>query len=180
MLKEKLHDYVIDSYREQGSMPQAYLESNSSFFWLGSNQLMFIIGFEKIEKEAIAKLESCSQKGGSTALCLTIIDDYIYTANLGDSRAMIISESGFTVLNKLHDFTNKEEEIAVAQRGGVIIERGVTKRLFGEFAISRSIGDYNYKQYISSVPELSEYRMTSSDRFLLLATDGFWNVIINL
>lgn len=114
--------------------------------------------------------------GGSTALCAVIKDGKIYVANVGDSRAVIVSETGVKTLNNLHDFSNKSEETAVGERGGVIIERGVVKRLQGELAISRSIGDFNYKDYISAAPEISEHTITPNDNFLLLATDGYWNV----
>lgn len=106
-----------------------------------------------------------------------IREEKIYIANVGDSRAVVVGTFGAKTLNNLHDFSNPNEEKAVDERGGVIIERGVFKRLQGELAISRSIGDFNYKDYISSAPEITEYQLTSSDNFLILATDGFWNVI---
>ena len=135
------------------------------------------LGFEKIEREAITRLKQNMQLGGSTALCVLIKDNKVQIANVGDSRAVIINDSGARVLNNLHDFSNACEEKAVDERGGVIIERGLTKRLHGELAISRSIGDFTYKDYISSTPELSETIIGPTDNYLLLASDGFWNVI---
>lgn len=117
------------------------------------------------------------QIGGSTALCSIVKDNVVYTANVGDSQAVIIHEDGVKILNNLHDFSNKKEEAAVGKRGGVILERGVTKRLHGELAISRSIGDFKYKEFISSAPEISEHQVTPADHYLILATDGYWNVI---
>lgn len=136
-----------------------------------------LIGFERIEIESITMLKQKEQIGGSTALSVIIKDQMLYTANVGDSQAIIVSNDELKVLNHLHDYNNKNEENAVEKRGGVIIQRSEIKRLHGELAISRSIGDFNYKEYISSAPEITEHHLKPTDGFLILATDGYWNVI---
>ena len=137
---------------------------------------MVTTGFEQLEKEAVEKLKECKQNGGSTALCVIVKDNTIYTGNVGDCQAVVVSENKVKTLNQLHDYSNQDEERDVNRKGGVILQRGDVKRLHGELAISRSIGDPNYKEYISSLPEITEHKLEPSDEFLLLATDGFWNV----
>ncbi len=49
-------------------------------------------------------------------------------------------------------------------------------RIDGELAITRSIGDINFKRYMSSDPEILIHEITDKDEYLVLGSDGFWNV----
>ena len=91
---------------------------------------------------------------------------------MGDSRAVVFQEGSFCGLNNLHDFSNEKERKAVEQRGGTLFNN----RLEGELALSRSVGDINFKAYMSNEPEVSVYEMRREDRYLVLGSDGFWNV----
>uniref|UniRef100_A0A6N2KTL7 PPM-type phosphatase domain-containing protein n=1 Tax=Salix viminalis TaxID=40686 RepID=A0A6N2KTL7_SALVM len=47
-------------------------------------------------------------------------------------------------------------------------------------AMSRAFGDYCVKDFgLISVPEVTQMRITSKDQFVVLATDGVWDVISN-
>lgn len=127
--------------------------------------------FRRIETDVIRNLEQQRPRGGSTALCTILRDKKLYSANLGDSQAIIIRGKNVVKLTNLHDFSNETERFNVEQKGGTILRN----RLEGELAISRSIGDINYKAYMSSEPELSTYEVTEDDDFLLLGSDGFFN-----
>jgi len=112
-------------------------------------------------------------RGGSTALCSILHHNHLYTANLGDARAIVFRDQEFVSLSNLHDFSNEAERINAEQKGGTIFKN----RLEGELAISRSIGDINFKAFMSSEPEIEVYNISDEDEYLLLGTDGFWNVI---
>lgn len=56
--------------------------------------------------------------------------------------------------------------------GGIILR----DRVLGELAVTRAFGDNKYKPYVICEPEIVEYKLTSKDEFLILGTDGFWNV----
>ncbi len=129
-----------------------------------------------MEQEVICGLEANRPRGGSTALCTVIHHGQIYTGNMGDSRAVVFQEESFGCLNNLHDFSNEKERKAVEQRGGTLFNN----RLEGELALSRSIGDINFKAHMSNEPEVSEYEIKAEDRYLVLGSDGFWNVSSNL
>lgn len=125
----------------------------------------------RIEKEVIDGLEAQRPRGGSTALCSVLHNKRLHCANLGDSQAVIIKGRTAVRLTNLHDFNNENERTMVEQRGGTILRN----RLEGELAISRSIGDINFKTYMSSEPEISSYEISDDDDLLLLGTDGFFN-----
>lgn len=57
--------------------------------------------------------------------------------------------------------------------GGIILRN----RLLGELAVSRSFGDSKYKPYVLSDPEIIEHKLNGDDEFLIMGTDGFWNVL---
>ncbi|KAI3859610.1 hypothetical protein MKX03_007629 [Papaver bracteatum] len=47
-------------------------------------------------------------------------------------------------------------------------------------AMSRAFGDYCVKDYdVTSLPEVTQRRITTDDQFVVLATDGVWDVISN-
>uniref|UniRef100_A0A452YXZ0 protein-serine/threonine phosphatase n=1 Tax=Aegilops tauschii subsp. strangulata TaxID=200361 RepID=A0A452YXZ0_AEGTS len=47
-------------------------------------------------------------------------------------------------------------------------------------AMSRAFGDYCVKDYgVISAPEVTQRRITARDQFVILATDGVWDVVSN-
>lgn len=46
-------------------------------------------------------------------------------------------------------------------------------------AVSRAIGDSSLKKYITCDPDVCEYDICSDDWFLVVATDGIWDVLDN-
>lgn len=76
------------------------------------------------------------------------------------------------MLSNIHDVKNEQECASVLEKGGTILNN----RLEGEIQLTRSIGDIKYKCYMSSEPEILSHDLTDQDEFLLLATDGYWNV----
>ena len=48
-------------------------------------------------------------------------------------------------------------------------------------AMSRAFGDYCIKEYgLISVPEVTQRNISSKDQFVVLATDGVCNLVLNL
>lgn len=46
--------------------------------------------------------------------------------------------------------------------------------------MSRAFGDFVLKDYgIIAIPDVSHHRLTSKDQFIVLATDGIWDVLSN-
>lgn len=52
-------------------------------------------------------------------------------------------------------------------------------RILGVLATSRSIGDQYLKPYVISKPEVTINQRTDTDEFLILASDGLWDVVSN-
>ncbi|MBA0770962.1 hypothetical protein Gotri_019500 [Gossypium trilobum] len=144
------------------------------------------------------ELEHCrkidSLYSGTTALTIVRQGDLIYVANIGDSRAVLAttSDDGNLVPIQLTvDFKPnlpQEAERITQCKGRVFClhdEPGVHRVWLPDeespgLAMSRAFGDYCIKDYgLISVPEVTQRHITSRDQFVVLATDGVWDVISN-
>ncbi|KAK6288575.1 hypothetical protein POUND7_000116 [Theobroma cacao] len=138
---------------------------------------------------------------GTTALTIVrqvtgalLLGDLMYVANIGDSRAVLAttSDDGDLVPVQLTvDFKPnlpQEAERIIQCKGRVFClhdEPGVHRVWLPDeespgLAMSRAFGDYCIKEYgLISVPEVTQRQITSRDQFVVLATDGVWDVISN-
>lgn len=97
----------------------------------------------------------------------------VITAHVGDSRAIMVTESSSFDLTMDHKPSNPSEKERVELLGGRIIQYGVL-RVQGILAVTRSLGDFSLRPYVSNVPTVSYYEMSGDECFLVLASDGLW------
>ncbi|XP_015726768.1 integrin-linked kinase-associated serine/threonine phosphatase 2C isoform X1 [Coturnix japonica] len=118
-------------------------------------------------------------KDGSTATCVLAVDNTLYIANLGDSRAILCryneesQKHAALSLSKEHNPTQYEERMRIQKAGGNVRDG----RVLGVLEVSRSIGDGQYKRCgVISVPDIKRCQLTHNDRFILIACDGLFKV----
>ncbi|KAI3754930.1 hypothetical protein L1987_54722 [Smallanthus sonchifolius] len=131
---------------------------------------------------------------GTTALAVVRQGELLVIANVGDSRAVLAmtSEDGCLVPIQLTvDFkpiVPYEAKRILECKGRVFCmedEPGVHRLWLPNedspgLAMSRAFGDYYVKDFgLISVPEVTQRLITSKDQFLVLASDGVWDVISN-
>ncbi|KAI3935152.1 hypothetical protein MKX01_031419 [Papaver californicum] len=136
--------------------------------------------FLKMDDEISGKgVENEEMKSiGSTAVVALISSDQIIVANCGDSRA-VLSRAGTAIpLSQDHRPDRIDEMERVEAAGGRVINWN-GYRVLGVLATSRSIGDHYLKPYVISVPEVTITSRTGSDEFVILASDGLWDVMSN-
>ncbi|KAG1547911.1 hypothetical protein G6F49_010060 [Rhizopus delemar] len=122
---------------------------------------------------------------GCTAVATLITDDnHIIVANAGDSRAIISIAGRAKPLSFDHKPTNETEMERIIKAGG-FVEFG---RVNGNLALSRAIGDFEFKQsenlsaeeqVVTCNPDLIEHEITKDDEFIVLACDGIWDCMTN-
>jgi protein phosphatase 1B len=126
---------------------------------------------------------------GSTAVACLISPTHIYLINCGDSRAILVSDNQIKITTIDHKPNNPLETERINNAGGTITDDG--KQILGKelnFCVSRSFGDYQFKsnlekqpfeQIISAEPDIYIHERSNKDEFIVLASDGIWDVINN-
>lgn len=98
---------------------------------------------------------------------------------VGDSRGILVHRGGsVTPLSFDHCPNRKDEEARIRQLGGRVIHWG-RWRVQGILAVSRAIGDVNLHPYVIGDPEILHRALEDGDWFLVLASDGLWDVMRN-
>ncbi|CAL9084901.1 unnamed protein product [Musa textilis] len=117
---------------------------------------------------------------GCTAVTALIVGNKLFVANAGDCRA-IISRSGSPFpMSKDHVASCPEERMRVMGEG-VEVKWQVDTWRVGPAAlqVTRSIGDDDLKPAVTANPEIIVTCISADDDFLVMASDGLWDVISN-
>ncbi|CAB4446098.1 unnamed protein product [Rhizophagus irregularis] len=96
----------------------------------------------------------------------------LYTANVGDARA-VLSRNGLAIrLSYDHKGSDAQEAKRIVDAGGFVMNN----RVNGVLAVTRSLGDSSMKEFVVGSPYTAETELTENDPFLILACDGLWDV----
>ena len=128
---------------------------------------------------------------GSTGLIASLIRNKLYIANVGDSRAVLFMKNGEIKHTEDHKPDNPKEKKRIESNGGEVIEYKNVFRVRGNFqnyqpsnprsyglAVSRAFGDLHFKKWVSSTPDIYQFKIDDVE-FVILASDGLWDVISN-
>jgi serine/threonine protein phosphatase PrpC len=144
-------------------------------------------GFLDLDQKLRDMLESDKgdDKSGSTAVACLITPSHVYLINCGDSRAILVSGNKVVLGTYDHKPINPNERERIQNAGGSVM----IQRVNGSLAVSRALGDYEYKcvegrgpceQLVSPEPEIYAHeRNAERDEFVVLACDGIWDVMSN-
>eukprot|EP01017_Pseudomicrothorax_dubius_P039721 TRINITY_DN6128_c0_g1_i2.p1 TRINITY_DN6128_c0_g1~~TRINITY_DN6128_c0_g1_i2.p1 ORF type:complete len:402 (+),score=64.38 TRINITY_DN6128_c0_g1_i2:110-1315(+) len=133
--------------------------------------------FQDVNKDILNYLAKLKIAGGSTALLAVFRGKQVTIANVGDCRAFVLRRGQLSVLTTDHRLTNELEKTAVTERGGEILMKDRRALLCGSLSVSRAFGDIFYKDYITADPDIFDLTIATDDEYLVLATDGFWEMI---
>lgn len=115
---------------------------------------------------------------GSTALTVFIKDQKIHVANLGDTRAVLCRKGQAIAITVDHKPSDAQEEERVKKLGGTITG-SIVRRVNGVLGVSRAVGDFYMKPYVSADPYLNSVDISADDEFLIIACDGVWDELTN-
>lgn len=108
----------------------------------------------------------------------------IIVANAGDSRCVLGFKGKAKPLSFDHKPGNPEEHSRILNAGGFV----EFDRVNGNLALSRAIGDFEFKQnnslppesqIVTAEPEIITHDPTGEEEFLVLACDGIWDCLSN-
>eukprot|EP00803_Ostreobium_quekettii_P001776 evm.model.scf_1355EXC.1 EVM.evm.TU.scf_1355EXC.1 scf_1355EXC:38618-43668(-) len=115
---------------------------------------------------------------GSTAVTAVVIGRKLTMANVGDSRAVLCRKGKAIAVSIDHKPNEPKEKQRIENLGGMVVWAG-TWRVGGVLAVSRAFGDRPLKKYVKADPYMRTEELTTDDEFLVLASDGLWDVVNN-
>ncbi|KAG0557660.1 hypothetical protein KC19_11G147300 [Ceratodon purpureus] len=134
--------------------------------------------YKQTDQEYLKAENNQHRDAGSTASTAVLVGDRLLVANVGDSRAVICIAGKAIALSTDHKPNRTDERQRIEDAGGVVMWSG-TWRVGGVLAVSRAFGDRLLKKYVVAEPEIQEETINSEVEFLLLASDGLWDVVSN-
>ena len=148
------------------------------------------LAFIKIDKDILAN-DNLANDVGSTATLIFIyynnlndIENYnnenqnlertLICANIGDSSGYLINKSNIKLITKHHKCEDASEVKRIRDQGGIVFQG----RIFGKLILTRTLGDKEMKKY-GVIPEPDFYikKIEKNDFFVIIASDGIWDVI---
>ena len=175
-LRDNLHNYIVKNIY----FPDNPVEALKS-------------AFLKAETDFINKYINEDERSGSCSLVALIIDNIIYIANCGDSRALISINNGsdYKIINRIHRPSDEEEKERIILNGGSIYESKSIKRIIpGRLSVCRAFGDIYAKfekfggkpNVLIAEPDIYKIDINSLNEkidFLLLGCDGIFDYFSN-
>ncbi|KAK9682967.1 hypothetical protein RND81_10G109800 [Saponaria officinalis] len=134
--------------------------------------------YSHTDSEFLKSENNQNRDAGSTASTAILVGDRLLVANVGDSRAVICRGGEAIAVSRDHKPDQTDERQRIEDAGGFVMWAG-TWRVGGVLAVSRAFGDKLLKQYVVADPEIQEEKVDSSLEFLILASDGLWDVVTN-
>lgn len=210
-LADRLHGYIkkqpgmevlADELRDpRQALIDGYLEAD----------VQFLKDMDAMEKQTVMvdgveiDISADLRNSGSTACTAIIVGNELYVANVGDSRC-VICRSGLSLNLTVDQNCDRVDEKKRVEEAGAMVIRG---RVFGDLAVTRSIGDRGFKftkeeadtkegdvgyhspvAYLNdpmhakpsviAVPEIEVHTIKPVDEFMVLASDGLFNALSNM
>ena len=173
------------TFIERTAQWKAYIKDGASNVKLLGDAL--IQAFNDIDTALRTQQEtdlSVQDTSGCTANTAMITPTHIICANAGDSRCVLGTNKMSKGLSEDHKPYDEIEKKRIEAAGGSV----QWKRVDGDLAVSRALGDFQYKtrsdlpavqQKVTFLPDITVHTRTSQDDVLLLACDGLWDVMNN-
>ena len=185
-LSINLHHFLIDEI------------NNINFGTNGEENISNIIesiksAFMKIDQNILAN-ENFTNDVGSTATLIFIyynnlnenilnnnndngnknVERTLICANIGDSNGYLITKSNISQMTKPHKCEDTSEVQRIKGTGGIVFQG----RIFGKLILTRTLGDKEMKKYgVIPVPDFYTKKIEKDDLFVIIASDGIWDVI---
>uniref|UniRef100_A0A3P9HA19 Protein phosphatase 1F n=1 Tax=Oryzias latipes TaxID=8090 RepID=A0A3P9HA19_ORYLA len=132
--------------------------------------------FKRTDDMFRSKAQRERLRSGSTGVVVLIHDQELTVAWLGDSQALLVREGQEVVLMEPHKPEREDEKQRIENLGGCVTYMGCW-RVNGTYAVSRAIGDFDQKPYVSSDADSSTVRLQGNEDYVLLACDGFFDAV---
>jgi serine/threonine protein phosphatase PrpC len=139
----------------------------------------YVDGFCKVPAE---KLRMDGRHSGTTCAVTVMTPSHFVFSSIGDCRIVLARDGMVDNTFKDHKPYDDIEKERIEKAGGVV----KNKRIDGQLAVSRALGDFYMKtnkdlgpneQKVSVEPETKVRIRTLGEEFLVMACDGVWDVL---
>ena len=124
---------------------------------------------------------ACGPASGSTLCMGLVLGSVLHVAHAGDSRAVLARSGRALQLTRDHKPSSEaeRERIHAADPSAQVSSDGY---MYGELGVSRGMGSAHIKadatkSAYTATPEVRSIQLEESDDFLILASDGLWDVV---
>ncbi|KAG8175372.1 hypothetical protein JTE90_021479 [Oedothorax gibbosus] len=201
-LKDKKNSQDVREVLNQAflAVERSFFESIDDLLAEKENLRLQLQGLRTIEAikqfpETVQRLKTVTEEiqSGTTAVVALILEDKLYIANVGDSRAILCTEDkdnkiSICQLSSDHTFSNEDELLRLSHLG-LDVEKLKQQPKTGLQNCTRCIGNYTVKGGYKEFDNLSEaedepiiaepnivggIQIDEKCKFLLLMSDGFY------
>lgn len=146
-------------------------------------------GFRKTDEALLQESAAGGWQDGATAVCVWVLGQTVFVANVGDAKAVVarsstvdglqnqsdgVSPLKAIVLTREHKAIYPQERARIQKAGGTISSNG---RLQGRLEVSRAFGDRQFKKVgVVATPDFHSFDLTDREHFIILGCDGLWGV----
>eukprot|EP00297_Palpitomonas_bilix_P010881 CAMPEP_0113868458 /NCGR_PEP_ID=MMETSP0780_2-20120614/999_1 /TAXON_ID=652834 /ORGANISM="Palpitomonas bilix" /LENGTH=243 /DNA_ID=CAMNT_0000853541 /DNA_START=390 /DNA_END=1121 /DNA_ORIENTATION=- /assembly_acc=CAM_ASM_000599 len=170
--KDSVEDLVYRELADRQKGEKAENDEGKRVKGLALDTAISKLDFQFCELARASKLAD-----GTTAIVALTDGEQLVVANVGDSRAVLISGQEAIPLSDDHKPDRDDERKRITDLGGRVLTIGCP-RVEGNLAVSRAIGDISLKRYVIGKAEIKNADVQRGDR-LVLASDGLWDVFTN-
>ncbi|KAJ6868489.1 protein phosphatase 2C 8 [Populus alba x Populus x berolinensis] len=175
--QKNLHKNVVSS-----GLPRELLDVKAA-------KKAILDGFRKTDESLLQESTSGGWQDGATAVCVWVLGQKVFIANIGDAKAVLARSSIIDgsqnhpdgasplkaiVLTREHKAIYPQERARIQKAGGSVSSNG---RLQGRLEVSRAFGDRHFKKVgVVATPDIHSFDLTDREHFIILGCDGLWGV----
>ena len=136
-------------------------------------------GFLKTNEIWMRVADQRQMNDGSCCIAVVKRGRQLYVANVGDSRAVLCSRDEVLSLSFDQKPNRPLERRRIQAAGGRVVNCFGISRVNGLLAVARAFGDRALRQIIKADPEIITRNLKDSDAYIVIASDGLWDVVTN-
>lgn len=190
--QQKASKYYDALDSEVDPFDNSYKENNNNIS-LASWEGCFLKSFDEMDDHLAKEINTDSYCSGCTAVTLIKQGDQLIVGNLGDSRAVLCTRDRDQLIavqltvdlkpelpSEASRILNCEGRVFAAEEEPDVYRLWMPDDDCPGLAMSRAFGDFCLKDYgLIAAPDVFYRKLTTQDEFVILATDGVWDVLTN-
>jgi len=155
------------------SIPETFIKLYKDY--TNNIEKLFQIVFNKVDDQL--KLVGASDSGSTACICFVRQEKgqkKLYVANVGDTRAVLSRDGVAERISVDHKASDLKEAQRVKESGGFILKN----RVSGQLVVTRALGDLELKKEgVSNMPDVKIVNLDDKEKFLIVASDGLWDIV---